>query len=126
MFEINEGGADPPSSDIPTEAIITKPVFLPHRIYSDNECQRLALSLTGIDPQSVRHFSVGQDCKFWIGHVTQSDLPGFYLYTESQSHLNVNGLPIHTDANYIANILSNYLFGGQKAVDAYLDSIPGA
>lgn len=124
MSRIFQNGGDPPVvGRKPTGSDCAAPLFIANGEWSKEDSLKSAIDLTCVSPSSVRYFEMGQDNAFHIGHVAKHDADGFYLYTESQSHLSINGQPITGDPAKISGVLANYQFGGMTAVLAYLDSI---
>jgi hypothetical protein len=121
--ETQNGGDPPVVGRKPTGSDSAAQLFLHRQEWSEEDSLKVAIDLTSISASSVRYFEMGQDNAFHIGHVTKHDEDGFYLYTESQSHLSINGEPITGDPAKISGVLANYQFGGMTAVLAYLDSI---
>ena len=121
--ETQNGGDPPVVGRKPTGSDKAAPLFLHRQEWSEEDSLKLAIDITSISPSSVRYFEMGQDNAFHIGHVTKHDEDGFYLYTESQSHLSINGQPITGDPAKISGVLANYQFGGMTAVLAYLESL---
>ena len=123
MSEFGNGGNPPVVGRKPTGSDSAAQLFLHPKEWSEEDSLKLAIDLTSINPSSVRYFEMGRDNAFHIGHVTKHEEDGFYLYTESQSHLSINGQPVTGDPAKISGVLANYQFGGMTAVNAYLESL---
>ena len=123
MSEFENGGVPPVVGRKPTGSDNAAQLFLHRQVWSEEDSLKVAIDLTSISASSVRYFEMGQDNAFHIGHVTKHDEDGFYLYTESQSHLSINGQSVTGDPAKISGVLANYQFGGMKAVNAFLESL---
>ncbi len=125
MSEFENGGVPPVVGRKPTVSENAAPSFLLHGPENEDERQALATHFLGVRPASVRFFEMGQESAFHVGHESQHFGDGLYLYTESQSHLTVNGTSIY-EPNLVAGVLANYKFAGMPAVQAYLESMMGS
>jgi hypothetical protein len=127
MFEINESGGNPPVVGAsPTEANITKPVFLPHKEWKEHDVIALIDRVLGIDCTNITAISFSDKHSAFTFQLEGCDVaegPDWQVWHTKNYWLDIDANPMRFDQDELGSVLANYEYGGLNSVRSYLDSL---